>query len=121
MNSRLPLRSRILFLLVTAAIVASACQTRRGLAPPVRSSSSVLNSGKTANQRDGLRRGAAVIARAPRSGPQEMIAGEKVALDVSLIAFLSACIGMVLRCDCTLFIIRVQYSLRTLLILLAVL
>jgi hypothetical protein len=46
---------------------------------------------------------------------------ERIALTVSLIAFLSACVGMALRLDRSLFSFRVQMSLRTMLILAAIL
>jgi hypothetical protein len=45
---------------------------------------------------------------------------ERVALTVACVAFLGACVGLVLRRDRSLFPICVQFSLRTLLILLAV-
>ena len=41
---------------------------------------------------------------------------ERVALIASLIAFLSACVGIMLRLDRSLFVLRIQFSLRTLLI-----
>lgn len=46
---------------------------------------------------------------------------ERLALIVSLTAFLAACIGIVLHLDRSLFVIRTQFSLRTLLVMLAVL
>ena len=46
---------------------------------------------------------------------------ERVALTVSLIALLVAFVGVILRVDRALFVVSAQFSLRTLLILLAVL
>src|SRR5262245_50450095 len=44
---------------------------------------------------------------------------ERAALTISLIAFVAACLGIVLRMDCSLFAERPRFSLRTLLIVLA--
>jgi hypothetical protein len=45
---------------------------------------------------------------------------EREALIVALIAFVAACVCIVLRSDCSLFVFRGQFSLSALLLLLAV-